>query len=920
MTGFFRKLRWFAQRDHKEAELREELQFHLEEEAQQHQVQGLSEEEAWLAARRDLGNLALVWEDTRAMWSWTLLEQLVQDLRYAVRTMLHNRAFSVIALLSLALGIGANTVIYSFMDSILLRTLPVADPDSLVLLNWHSKQPAGVRPNHVMHGMDGSTWTDGNGMSSGIFPFGAFELLRENSSIFSSLFAYYPTEKRTLTVKGQAEIAAGEYVSGDYFRGLEVPPAAGRPILADDDRAGAPLVTVISMRLSERLYGGATNAVGQPITIDNLPFTVVGVTPPEFFGVDPEANPDFYVPLHANLVLDGTESWAKTSQTYLDRNDYWIEMMGRLRPGVSLAQAQSVLAPPFHQWVAATATNARELESLPALTVKEGAPGLDTLRRRYSKPLYVLWAMVGLILAIACANIANLLLSRATARQREMALRLTIGAGRGRLIRQLLTESIVLALIGGALGVLLAFWGVRFLTLLLANGQSDFTLGAELNSHVLVATFALSVLCGGIFGLAPAVQSTRADITPALKGERWAGRRAHVSLSLWRVGLSQALVISQLVFSLLMLVAAGLFVRTLANLQSIRMGFNRENVLIFELNARQAGHRDPEILAFYEQLRKRFGAIPGVRNATLSHASLLHAGRRLEVRVSGTLAPDTWILNTGPGFFSTMQIPMLVGREIDEHDQPGSPGVVVVNERFAEIHFGSEKPLGRRITLGGPHPRDMEIVGVCANAHYGRLKDEIRPVIYIPYNQGDYPRVQKMVYALRTADDPLAYAKTVREIVRQADNRIPVMSVTTQAAEIDRTMNQEMIFARLCTAFAILALLIASVGLYGTMSYAVARRTAEIGIRMALGAQRGAVVQMILRQVLVLAAVGLGIGLPSALAVSRLVESFLFGIKGNDPQALILAVAVLFCAALTAGYVPALRASRIDPITAIRYE
>ena len=648
--------------------------------------------------------------------------------------------------------------------------------------------------------------------------------------------------------------------------------------------------------------------------------TVVGVTPPGFFGVDPETNPDFYVPLHANLVLDGSVPWAKTPKAYLDRNYYWVEMMGRLRPGVGLPQAQAVLAPRFHQWVAATATNERESESLPALVLKEGAAGLDTLRRQYSKPLYVLWTMVGLILAIACANIANLLLARSAARQREMAVRLSIGASRGQLIRQLLTESVLLAVSGGALGLLLSFWGVRFLTLLLGNGQENFTLRAELNWHVLVATFVLSVLCGSVFGLAPALRSTRADMTPALKGNRVAADGARAGLGIWRMGLSHALVISQIVFSLLMLVAAGLFVRTLSNLQTIRMGFNRENLLLFDVNARQAGHRDPEILAFYAELRKHFAGVPGVRNVTLSHASLLGAGRRLELRVGGTPAPDTWILNTGPGFFSTMQIPMLAGREIDDRDQPGSQGVVVVNERFAKDHFGGEMPLGRRITLGGPHPRDMEIVGLCASAHYGRLKDDIRPVIYIPYNQGDYPRVQQMVYALRTEGSPLAYVKTIRELVHQADSRIPVMNLRTQAAEIDRTMNQEIIFARLCTGFAILALVIASVGLYGTMTYAVSRRTAEIGIRMALGAQRGAVMRMILRQVLVLATAGLAIGLPTALAASKLVESFLFGIKANDSLALVWAVAILLCAALAAGYMPAMRASRIDPLTAIRHE
>jgi macrolide transport system ATP-binding/permease protein len=918
MISFFRKLRWLSQRDAKEAELRDELQFHLEEEAEERQTEGLSNADALWAARRDLGNLTLVQESTRAAWGWTLLEQLGMDLRYSLRTMLRNRAFTALAVLSLALGIGANTAIYSFLDSMLLRSLPVADPESLALLNWHSKEPRGPRPNHVMHGMDGETWTDGNGTSAGIFPFGAFELLRDNHAIFSSLFAYYPSHKHNVTIKGQAEIASGEYVSGDYFRGLAVPPATGRLLLPDDDRAGAPPVVVISMRLREHRFSGVVNPVGQSILIDDQPFTIVGITPPEFFGVDPASNPDFYIPMHANLVLDRTVSWAVTPEQYLDRNHYWIEMMGRLRPGVTLAQAQATLAPGFHQWIEATAGNERERESLPALTIKEGAGGLGTLRRRYSKPLYVLLAIVGLILAIACANIANLLLSRAAARRREMAVRLSIGAVRLRLVRQLLTESICLAFAGGVVGLGLALWGVRFLTTLLTDGQQNFAVHAELNWHVLAATFVLSVLCGALFGLAPAMQSTRAEVMPVLKGGplNW-----HAGWTFRRVSLTQVLVVSQIVLSLLMLVVAGLFVRTLSNLQSIQMGFNRENVLLFQLNARQAGHRDPEILSFYEEMRKRFAAIPGVSSATLSHASLLGAGRGLEIRISGKLvAPETRLLHTGPGFFSTMQIPMLLGREIDGRDTPNSTPVVVVNERFVKVHFGDENPLGRHITRGGPHPREMELVGVASNAHYGPLKDTVRPVLYIPYNQEEQPRMQQMVYALRTAGDPLAYVKTVRELVHRADDRIPVTDVQTQAAEIDRAMNQEIVFARLCTGFALLALVIAGVGLYGTTSYGVARRTGEIGIRMALGAQRGVVVRMILRQVLVLAAVGLAIGLPAALGASKLVESFLFEMKPNDPLAVTSAVGILIAAVILAGYMPARKASRIDPITALRDE
>jgi macrolide transport system ATP-binding/permease protein len=524
-----------------------------------------------------------------------------------------------------------------------------------------------------------------------------------------------------------------------------------------------------------------------------------------------------------------------------------------------------------------------------------------------------------LILAIACANIANLLLARASARRREMAVRLSMGAGRLRVIRQLLTESILLASMGGALGVAFAVWGLRVLTLLLANGQENFTLHAELNWHVLGATLAVSLLCGTLFGLVPAIQSTRADVIPALK-ETGRSNVAGARSRFLGMSLSHALVVSQIAISLLLLVAAGLFVRTLSNLQSIQLGFNRENLLLFELNALQAGHREPEIATFYADLQKRFEAIPGVRHATLSHSSLIGAGRRLPISVSGTSADGTRILNTGPAFFTTMQIPILQGREIEERDRPGSPPVALVNEQFAKKYFSNDNPVGRRIRLGGPNPRDMEIVGVSANARYGGLKGEIPPVVYIPYNQGTFPPIQQMTYALRTTGDPLRYVNSVRDAVHQADDRMPLTKVKTQGVEIDQTINQEIVFAKLCTAFAILALVIACVGLYGTMTYTVARRTAEIGIRMALGAQPVAVIWMVLREVLMLAAVGLAISVPTALGTSRFVESFLFGMKPNDPAALILAMTTLLAAALLAGYVPARKASRIDPMIALRQD
>jgi len=921
MTTWMRRIAWWLNRRSREETLRAELQFHLEEEAREQHEAGMTDA-AW-AARRDLGNVTLLREETRTLWTWTLLEQLIQDVRFAARTMWRSRTVTVVVALTLALGIGANTAIYSFMNAILLGALPVPDPASLVVVKWHAKRVDFRQPTpesaFVLHSIDGQVYDEGQGSVSRIWPFPAFERLQQAAApMMASFFAYHPAGRLNLLASGEADVAQGEYVSGTYFEGLRVTLAAGRPIGSEDDRVGAPPVVVLSSGYANRRFGGAATAVGQSLQINNRPFTIVGVAPVEFYGVDPSVAPDVYLPLHIGDVSP-------------DPNYYWLEMMGRLRPGVDAARAQAVLSTAFDPWVAGTATTASERANLPRLRLDSGAGGLDTLRRRYSQPIYVLISMVALILAIACANTANLLLARATLRRREMAVRLSIGAGRMRVLRQLLTESVCLACVGGVLSIPVAFASMRVLSALVVNGRESFTLHAELDWHVLMVTLGLSVACGLLFGLAPALQSVRPSVMPALKDVGSATFSRAPRLGMARISLTQLLLVLQIAVSLVLLVAAGLFLRTLANLHSIELGFNAERLLLMDVNASQAGHAPDQIAAFYANLRRRLAAVPGATGVTLSHASLIRAGRSLNIFVNGKQAQGERVLTVGPDFFTTMGVPLLQGRPVDERDVPGRPTVAVVSQLFEETFFGGEPAIGHHLALelptrvdaglpAGSQRIDIEIVGVAATARYGDLRDRTPPVVYLPYGQITFPPITQMTFALRAASDPVSLVPAVRRVVQDADPKMPMTNVRTQEVEIDRTINQEILFARLCTAFALLALLIACVGLYGTMAYSVARRTNEIGLRMALGASTAGVGWMVLREVCVLAAIGTAFSVPAALAASRFVQEFLFGVESTDPWTFGAAVVVLTVAALVAGVGPAQRASRINPMTALRAE
>jgi predicted permease len=915
-------MRWrFWQWKRFDSDLNDEIAHDLAADTEERIRAGATRDEAEWASQRDFGNALLLKESLREMWGWTSLQRLGQDVRYGWRTLGKNPLFTSMAVLSLALGIGANTAIYSVMDAIMVRALPVRNPGELAILNWRAKT---TRDPAVVEDHTGSSYSEpGGSKTSPDFPWPVYELLRDHNDVFSVLFAHERAGQLNLAVRGQAELGPVEFVSGNFFSGLGVVPAAGRLIADSDNRGGGSQVAVLSYQYWRDRFAGDPAAIGQTVSINNIPFTITGVAAPEFFGVAPGSAPVVYIPITNRPAL--ARNYGNEHDTmFIDSHFYWVDMMGRLRPGVTLERAQAEIAERFQQFALASATNEKARADLPALWLEEGGSGVDSLRRQYSKPLFVLMTMVAFILAIACANIANLLLARASARRREIAVRLSLGASRLRVLRQLLTESLLLALPGGILGLAIAAAGIRFLTWLLAAGREDFSLRAELDWRVLAFTIAVACATGILFGLAPAIAATRVDITPALKETRASApsRRGH------RIGLSQVLVVSQIALSLLLMLGAALFVRTLANLHSVETGFNQKSLLTFNLDASQAGYKDAALKVFYADMNERFRALPGVRAATVSDMPLIaNANHGTGVIVPGVRkqaghdGPSTSYISVGPTFFETMQIPILLGRSIDSRDVDGGPLAAVVNEVFAKKYFPEQNPVGRHFTLGNSAAGDLTIVGVAKNARYSSLKDAIPPVTYISYLQNAVKRPPiAMTFELRTAGRPLALAEAVRKTVHDTAPRVPVTSMMTQTQRIDNTINQERTFADLCTAFAVLALTIACVGLYGTMAYAVSRRTNEIGIRMALGAQQKRILWMVLREVLALAAAGLAIGFLCAWSGLSTMKSFVFGMKPTDPPTTLLAAGILIAALVLAGFAPATRACRIDPLTALRHE
>jgi predicted permease len=865
---------------------------------------------------------------------------MFQDLRYGVRMLLKHKGFTIVAVLSLALGIGANTALFSVVDAVLVKTLPVAEPERLVLFEYQ----AGLT--FRRSGMSGTSYVPTSPGTEGdsLFRYDVFDKMRQARAAtpdgpLSDFFAFAPTRELTAVVGDQAERVNGQAVSGGYYAGLKVQPSLGRAIANEDDQPGAAPVVVLSHQFWQERFAANPAIIGQPLKLNKQSFTIIGVTPPEFTGtLQVDFRPAVTVPLSCESLLEGERSRLGTAKQ--PGGVWWLDMMGRLKPGATCEQARDSLNAAFQAAALEVMPPPRkanepaqlEPKDYPRLIAESGSRGMLDMRRLYSTTIYGLFVVVALVLLIACANVANLLLARAALRGPEISVRLAVGAGRLRLIRQLLTESVLLGALGGAVGVLFAFWGKSTLMALTDKDTRLFPNGVDLslNWRVLVFTLAVSLLTGVLFGLAPAWRATGLDLATSLKQSR----RTTGAVS----RLSKGLIVAQVALSLLLLVGAGLFIRTLYNLQRINLGFNQESLLLFRLEPQQGGYKDERLVQFYQQLFARLDTLPGVRAATFGKVPLI----ALDNYVNGILLPGEEAMTAGShstnrqmareNYFATMEIPLLRGRGFTAQDDERAPKVAIVNQTFARQYFPNDDALGKRVTFRASK-REVEIVGVVADTRYMRQREELRPLLYTPWQQ-EVAAIGDMSFALRTTGEPTALAAAVRRVVRDLDSNLPVTQLTTQTARAQATLGKERLSARLLSFFGGLALLLAAIGLSGVLAYSVAQRTNEIGIRMALGAQTSHVLRLVIWQGMKLVMLGLAVGAVAGYALTRLLASQyfasstwqrqlaeqLYDVKGTDPVIFSAVATLLTLVALAGCWLPARRAAQVDPLDALRHE
>ena len=890
-----------TRRSKKEAELRDELRFHLEEEAAEAQAAGLPPDTAKWAARRELGNVALLMEDTRAVWGWASLERFLQDLRYALRMLRKNPGFAVAVILSLALGIGANTAIFSLLNAVVLRPLPVPAPRQLVQFT-----------NTLQ------LWETGANNQNGLFSYPQLENFQTHSKALSGIFGGTALGRITVGLNGATELAQGDAFTGNFFSVLGIVPQHGRFFTADDDAARAP-VAVISDDWWRNRFGADPAIVGRAITINQVPFTVIGIAPPEFHDISVGAATDVWVPLHAlDRLKPDRQRWTEPWST-------WLLIAGRLRPEASRQQAQAeldvmhrqLLADQFSASDLTGLANARRFVRDDHLVLQPAATGANSgLRDRYAFPLRLLMWVAGIVLLVACANIANLLLARASNRRREIAMRLALGASRGRLVLQLLSESVLLASLGGLLAVPIAWLGSSLLVRMISTGDSPPPLAIHPDWPTFAFAAAVSLLTGVLFGLAPALRAARLDPAPVIKeGMRHASPSSHT--------LDRALVVAQIAFSVVLIAGAGLLIRTLQKLRGVDAGYDRQNVLMVSVDARLAGYPADRAGAVYAEILRRLRTLPEVKSAAASVVRPVDDNFYLVDRINEwdgrELPPDSVIRvewnAISPGYFATVSTPLIAGRDFEPRDTETAPPVVIVNQSLVNRTFPDGNPLGHRLGAA-------TIVGVVKDSLYGGARDHPGPALYHPLFQ--HGRNQEFNWGFVSFE--LRYRSQsnlldqVRREVAAVDRNLPVFHARTLLAQTEQSMLQERLLATLSGFFGALALLLACVGLYGLMAYAVARRTAEIGIRLALGARPRRILWMVLGETLALTVAGLAIGVPLALWAARYAKSVLFGIGTADPLTMAVTVATLIGVAALAGYIPARRAVRVDPMVALRYE
>lgn len=905
-------------RDQVESSIDAELRSHIELRAEDLQHTGLPPAEALRTARIEFGSAERHKADIRSSLGMRLFDELRADLHYATRMLRRSPGFTAVAVASLALGIGANTIIFTLAKGVLLDSLTVPNAGQLRLLGITIGRH---RPMRNIWG-DFHRTEDGQHSSTTSFSYPVYELLRQQNRrqpILEDLFAFKDLgngQRLTSSVDGHADIVTAQLVSGNFYQQIGVKPVIGRSIQQSDDAIpGTGAVAIISDGLWGRMFGHSPSVIGKVVRFNLIPVTIIGVNPPGFTGAaSVQISPDVFLPLSMQPTLIPS----RPGSLLQDKNTWWIQIMGRHRPGISDDTARAALSVWLEEDIRATLSIKKDTE-MPRFVLESGRKGLARANRNFAKPIYVLSALAAFVLLLACANLANLLLARSSTRQREMSVRLALGASRSRVLRQVLTESLLLSSIGGIAGLVLGYLGRNIIPHLLSSAWEPTPLNTHFDLRIFAFAAAISVLTGILFGVAPAWQATRTDVNSALKGSASSATRRRKGLA------GKSIVIFQIALSMLLVVGAVLFTRTLMNLGTADLGFDPHNLLLFSIQAPPARYPAPQDIALQRRIEDRLAQIPGVASVTATQAPLL-ANIMSDTSIQPIGQPDlrdnandSDVNDVGQTFFQTYRIPILYGRSFASTDTSTSPLVAIINQANARKFFPGIDPIGKtfRADVDG-NKAIYQIIGVSADAKYDQLRDNPPPTFYTLYRQSK--EAQFMTFVVKTQLPATVILPALHNAVQSIDKDLPLRDIRTQTEQIEATISQERLFATLTSAFGILALILACIGIYGIMAYNVARRTSEIGVRMALGARSKQVLLMVLRESFWLAIIGVAAGLIAALTLTRFVRTMLYGLQPTDPATLIAATVILLAVAIASAYGPARRASRIDPMEALRHE